>query len=231
MEEPRACACRGADDGHLVSRRDVHHRDAGAASVDRHVLAAAVADQHHRAIHHVAEPGADHVDRADPPYGIHSGHVVTELTEPRTYTLSLPWARPPLRSNGTQPHFRVRSRIVREIRADVANLAQAQGMHRLTGVGHLTFQLHYAPGARRRIDPPNFYPTVKPCVDALTNPARKIDPRKGSRAWVGLTIVPDDTSEWVTLLDTVIVPPPEPGPRCWLTVTAHPVTPDRVSAL
>lgn len=156
---------------------------------------------------------------------------MTLLTKEQTFTLEPLWDRPPLRSNGTQPHWRVRARIVREIRELVAARAREQGMHRLTGVAHLTFQLRYAPGVRRNIDPPNFYPTLKPCVDALTNPARRIDPRKGSRAWIGLTVVPNDTPEWVTLLDTVILPPPEPGPRCWLIVTASPVTPERADAL
>ena len=154
-----------------------------------------------------------------------------ELGRPQTFVLEPLWERPPLRSNGTQPHYRVRADTVREIRELVAARARQQGMHRLSGVAHLTFQLHYAPGVNRRIDPPNFYPTLKACVDALSNPRRRIDPRKGSRAWVGLTIVPDDTPQWVTLRDTVIVPPPEPGPRCWLVVTASPVTPERVSAL
>ena len=156
---------------------------------------------------------------------------MTTLTEPRTFVLAPLWDRPPLRSHGPQPPPYPHPRIVGEVRTPVRARAQQQGMHRLTGVGHLTFQLHYAPGVRRNIDPPNFYPTLKPCVDALANPARKIDPRKGSRAWIGLTIVPNDTPEWVTLLDTVILPPPDPGPRCWLTVTAHPVTPDRVATL
>lgn len=144
------------------------------------------------------------------------------LSEPRTYTLAPLWDRPPLRANGTQPHYRVRARIVREIRTLVAARAQEQGMHRLTGVGHLEFQLWYAPGVNRHIDPPNYYPTLKPCVDALTNPPRKLDPRTGARPWVGLTVVPNDTPEWVTLRETVILRPPERGPRCWLTVTAVP---------
>jgi hypothetical protein len=156
---------------------------------------------------------------------------VTELTEARTFTLAPLWDRPPLRANGTQPHYYRRGRIVRDVRELVSARAKELGMHRLTGVRHLSFQLFYAPGVRRRIDPPNFYPTLKACVDALSNPLRKVNPRTGSRPWVGLRIVPDDTTEWVTLLDTVIKEPPEPGPRCWLTVTAHPVTPDRVSAL
>lgn len=157
--------------------------------------------------------------------------TIRELTRPRTFVLAPLWDRPPLRSNGTQPHYRVRADIVRGIRELVAARGRQLDMHRLTGVAHLTFQLHYAPGVNRRIDPPNFYPTLKACVDALSNPRRTIDPRKGGRPWIGLTIVPDDTAQWVTLLDTVIVPPPEPGPRCWLTVTASPVTPKRVNAL
>lgn len=146
----------------------------------------------------------------------------TTLTEATTYTLAPLWDRPPLRSNGTQPNRWDRARTVREIRTLVALRAQQQGMHRLGDIRHLAFQLWYAPGVRRRIDPPNYYPTLKPCVDALTTPRRKANPRNGSTPWIGLRIVPDDTPEYVTLLDTQVLFPPEPGPRCWLTVTVTP---------
>ena len=149
---------------------------------------------------------------------------MTAPAGPRTFVLTPLWDRPPLRANGTQPNRWDRARIVKGIRTLVAARAQQQGMHRMGEVRHLTIQLWYAPGVRRHIDPPNFYPTVKACVDALTNPHRKLNPRKGSTPWVGLTIVPNDTPRYVTLLDTVIVEPPAPGPRCWLTVTADPVT-------
>jgi crossover junction endodeoxyribonuclease RusA len=129
------------------------------------------------------------------------------VTEPKTtYRLDLPWPRPPLRSNDRR-HWRKQAEIVATVRKAVVVLALNAKM---PYGDHLTVQLHYAPGARTRMDSHNLHPTVKACVDALARGKR--------RDWVGLELVPDDTDEFVTILAPQIHYPPEPGPKCWLTV-------------
>lgn len=94
-----------------------------------------------------------------------------------------------------------------EVRKAVMVLARAA---KVPAGEHLTVQLHYAPGARIKMDSHNLHPTVKACVDALARGKR--------RDWVGLELVPDDTDEFVTILSPQIHYPPEPGPKCWLTL-------------
>ncbi|MFJ5984271.1 hypothetical protein [Lentzea sp. NPDC092896] len=123
-----------------------------------------------------------------------------------THRLDLPWERPPLRSNDRR-HYREQAKVVAAVRSATVVLARAA---KLPAGNHLTVQLHYAPGRRTRMDSHNLHPTVKACVDALARGKR--------RDWVGLELVPDDTDEYVTILTPQIHYPPEPGPRCWLTV-------------
>jgi crossover junction endodeoxyribonuclease RusA len=134
--------------------------------------------------------------------------------QPGSYRIDLSYERPPLRSNGGHGNRYVRARIARDLIDEV--MAKARALH-IPACQHLTIQLHYAPGRCQRIDSHNLHPTVKPAVDALARPARKVkDPR---HAWRGLSLVPDDTDEYVTILTPKIHFPPEPGPRCWLTIT------------
>lgn len=130
------------------------------------------------------------------------------MTEPTTtFRLDLPWERPPLRSNGSHGSFYAKARIVKEIRLTVMLLAKNA---KIPVGDHLTVQLHYAPGKNTRMDSHNLHPTVKAAVDALARGKR--------RDWVGLELVPDDTDRFVTILTPQIHYPPEPGPKCWLTV-------------
>lgn len=137
---------------------------------------------------------------------------MTDQQTSTTYRLDLPWPRPPLRSNGGHGNRYAKSRTVKEIRWAVFTLAKNAKIP--TGQ-HLIVQLHYAPGRQSHIDAPNLFPTVKPCVDALANPKRQ---HRKAAPWVGLRLVPDDTAEYVTTPIPVIHYPPEPGPKCWLTV-------------
>lgn len=131
-----------------------------------------------------------------------AGGAVSPTT---TYRLVLPWSTPPLTQN-QRHHWSVRNRKTREIRETVAWLAKAA---RIPVCEHLTVQLVWAPGDRRRRDGDNCAPTVKACVDALARGPRK--------DLIGLDLVPDDTPEHVTVLPTLIEPPPhEPG--LWLIV-------------
>lgn len=132
------------------------------------------------------------------------------------FRLDLPWPRPPLRSNDNHSNRYARATQVREVRKAVMVLAKHA---KIPSGQHLTVQLFYAPGTQQRMDSHNLHPTVKACVDALAKPTRKLNPRNPrSRPWIGLQLVPDDNDEYVTILPPKIVRPPEPGPRCWLTV-------------
>jgi hypothetical protein len=137
------------------------------------------------------------------------------------YRIELSYQRPPLRSNGGHGNWHAHSRTARELIDEVVTKARAL---KIPPCQHLTVELHYAPGRRQHIDSHNLHPTVKRCVDALARPARKVkDPR---HTWRGLSLVPDDTDEYVTILTPKIHFPPEPGPRCWLTITASDGTDD-----
>jgi len=141
--------------------------------------------------------------------------VVNVAGHERTATgviLHLSYARPPLTMNQRlNPHQR--ARITRELIAEVVTLARAA---RLSPCQRLEVQLHYAPGRRSHIDSHNLHATVKPIVDALARPVRKV--RSTKHRWNGLSLVPDDTDEYVTVHTPVIHMPPEPGPRCWVAI-------------
>jgi crossover junction endodeoxyribonuclease RusA len=142
--------------------------------------------------------------------------------QPGEYVIVLSYDRPPLRSNGGHGNRYARARIARDLIDEV--MTKARALHIPTGQ-HLTVQLHYAPGRRPRIDGHNLHPTVKPIVDALARPSRRVkDPR---HAWRGLQLVPDDTDEYVTIPTPLVHFPPEPGPRCWVTVTVTPRSPSQ----
>lgn len=142
------------------------------------------------------------------------GVVTPDDRDRAVYRIDLSYERPPLRSNGGHGNRYARARIAQDLINEVMTKARAL---RIPTAQHLTIQLHYAPGRRQHIDSHNLHPTVKPCVDALARPARKVkDPRN---AWRGLSLVPDDTDKYVTIPTPQIHFPPAPGPRCWLTIT------------
>lgn len=130
------------------------------------------------------------------------------------FRLDLSFDRPPLNENKQLNRYR-RAKIVKELRTEVALRGRSA---RIPQGSHMTLQLVYAPGRRQRMDGPNFYPTLKALTDGLARGPRK--------DLVGLDIVPDDTDEYVTQLPTLILWPPERGPRCWLLVTVVPLEVD-----
>jgi len=136
------------------------------------------------------------------------------------YRLPLPYTKPPeaLTANA-HPHWAARSRDSRQVRTDVSVLARAAGLHLLTEVRHITVGLVWAPGDRRPRDGGNLFPLSKAAIDAFT-PARTVLRRvRGQMTvvhFVGIGLVPDDTTSWVTELGPRIVPPPERG--MWLDV-------------
>jgi crossover junction endodeoxyribonuclease RusA len=114
------------------------------------------------------------------------------------YTLDLPWPRPPLTLN-QRWRWEPKARLTAEIRETVAWLAKGA---RIPTAGFARVQLHYAPGRQGRIDPMNLCATSKPAIDGL----------------VDAGVVDDDDSRHVHEQTPEIHFPPEPGPRCWLTV-------------
>jgi crossover junction endodeoxyribonuclease RusA len=130
------------------------------------------------------------------------------------FRLHLSYRRPPLNANQSLNPYK-RAKIVKALRTEIAWLGRAA---RIPQGSHMTVQLVYAPGRNQHMDGPNFYPTLKALTDGLARGPRK--------DLIGLDIVPDDTDEYVTQLPTLILWPPEPGPRCWLLVTVVPLEAD-----
>lgn len=128
-----------------------------------------------------------------------------------TYRLDLPYERPPAPLNGnTRAHWRARSAATRQVRADVACLARAAGIPKAE---HLTVELLWSPGDRRRRDADNLWPLLKVACDALA---------RGRKDWVGLELVPDDTPAYMDKRAPVILSPDQCGQRgMWLVVTVR----------
>lgn len=134
-------------------------------------------------------------------------------------TLVLPYMRPPKSLVGnTRVHWRQRSADTNMVRNDVMLLARAAHLHRIDGIRHVTVELVWAPGDRRRRDADNLWPLLKVACDALA---------RGPRPdWVGLELVPDDTPDWFTKLAPRIEPPPaKPGMRLIVGLTLGDTTP------
>lgn len=123
--------------------------------------------------------------------------------------LPLPYDRPPKSLAGnSRAHWRQRSADTQQVRSDVMRLAEGAGIHRFGRIEHVTVELVWAPGDRRRRDADNLWPLLKACCDALARGPR--------RDWVGLELVPDDTPEHMTKLAPRIEPPPAKG--MWLVL-------------
>lgn len=127
-----------------------------------------------------------------------------------TVRLTLPYDRPPKALAGnTRVHWRKRSKDTNQVRTDVLTVARQAALHLAAPIRHITVQLTWAPGDRRRRDSDNLWPLLKVACDALARGPRK--------DWVGLELVPDDTPEHMTKLAPVIEPPPAKG--MWLDLT------------
>lgn len=109
-----------------------------------------------------------------------------------------------LRGNSRPGHWAIRHRAVKQVIHDVVTLARA---HRVPAGRHLTVQLAWAPGDRRRADVDNLVTLQKVMCDALS---------RGRKDLPGLHLVPDDTPQHMTKLMPEILPPPANG--LWLTV-------------
>lgn len=128
-----------------------------------------------------------------------------------TVTITLPFDRPPSALVGnSRAHWRRRSADTQQVRTVVAALARQHNLH-LAQPQHVTVELIWAPGDRRRRDADNLWPLLKACCDALARGPR--------RDWTGLDLVPDDTPEHMTKLAPRIDGPPAKG--MWLAITLH----------
>lgn len=128
-----------------------------------------------------------------------------------TYTIRLPWDRPPLSLNDSHGNRHVKARKVREIRADVYRLALLGKLPR--GATYCTVQLHYQAPDRRRRDTDNLAATAKPIYDALTF---------GTLRNPGYGLVLDDTPEHMQKPEPIIHPAvkDEHG-AMWLEITTE----------
>lgn len=118
-----------------------------------------------------------------------------------TWTLTLPFTRPPLSLNDRM-HWAAKAGITRRVRHAACVLARAQ---KIPPCERISVQLHYQPRDKRSRDEDNLFLTVKACVDGL----------KDAR------VVEDDDSTRVTHLSPLIHPP-VPGQRVgtlWLVIT------------
>lgn len=122
----------------------------------------------------------------------------------------------PLRGNARTGHYQQRAAATRAVIEAITQAATRAG---ITGhYEHVTVQLHWAPGDRRRADADNLAPLQKACADALA---------RGRKDLPGLHLVPDDRPQWMTKLMPRIEPPPTPA-GLWLTVEVDPApTPAR----
>lgn len=128
----------------------------------------------------------------------------------RLYVLALPYAGPPpgLSAN-YRGHWRPKHEATAQLRRDVYFIARQAGLHLLTDVKHVTVELVWNPGTRRRRDADNIYPFLKAAADGLA---------RGRRDWVGLDLVPDDSPEYMTKLAPRIVYGPRERRGMWLNV-------------
>lgn len=125
------------------------------------------------------------------------------------YRIALPYQRPPSALTGnTRNHWRSRATQAKQVRTDVANLARAAGVPKSA---HLTVELVWSPGDRRRRDADNLWPLLKTACDALA---------RGRKDWVGLELVPDDTPRYMTKRAPRIESPDDnPERGMWLLIT------------
>ncbi|HJR04384.1 MAG TPA: hypothetical protein VKA83_22270 [Methylomirabilota bacterium] len=129
------------------------------------------------------------------------------------YRLELPYTRVPagLSANSRGQAHWGKSTATKRVRADVTRLATEAG---IPECDHLTVQLDWAPGDRRKRDEDNLALLLKVCCDALARGARK--------DWVGLDLVPDDTRRYMTKhMPRILTPDETPERGMWLTVEAR----------
>ena len=123
---------------------------------------------------------------------------------PRTWTLELPFDRPPLSLNARQHHmavYRIRQQIIEAVHW------QAIAQRLPKNLDHVGIVLHWQATVKRSRDTDNPAPTLKACIDALAG-------GRGKRRGYGLVV--DDDSEHVT--SGVVIEQLAAEPRMWLEI-------------
>lgn len=88
---------------------------------------------------------------------------------PRTWTLKLPWDRPPLSSNDRHANGIVERRKQTAASDAVTYLARSELRIGLQPFERVTVELVYYPGDNRTRDPDNIAATLKPVLDGLVD--------------------------------------------------------------
>lgn len=109
------------------------------------------------------------------------GKAVNRTRMPKPVPYSANWA------NGL--HWAKKRPYVNKIIEAVMLGARAA---KIPAAEHFTVQLHWAPADNVKADEDNLVPSAKAACDAIARP-------KGSR-WTGLSLVPDDSPEYMTRL-------------------------------
>lgn len=116
----------------------------------------------------------------------------------RSWTLVLPWTKPPLTLNGRM-HWAVKANATKATRSAAFVMARAA---RIPPLARCEVLLTYCPRDKRRRDADNLVATLKACCDGL----------------VDAHVVPDDTPDLMRKLMPRIGPV-TPGGRLTLTIT------------
>ena len=121
-----------------------------------------------------------------------------------TYTLKLPWDKPPMNLNDRYRHWSEKSNLTKEVRLVGKTLGKM--LRRSTGkpFDYMVVELHWRPERNHRRDPSNYHATQKPLLDGL----------------VDAGVVKDDTPKYVEEKTPVIHPADkELGAAVWLELT------------
>lgn len=132
--------------------------------------------------------------------------------------LTLPYPSPPAGlSANHRVHWAQKNRSTAQVRRDVTLLATGAGLHRYQPgeVEHVTVELVWAPGDRRRRDEDNLAPLLKAAADALA---------RGRADLVGIDLVEDDTARWMAKSCRIEPPPTAKG--MWLDLSLRLARPE-----
>ena len=127
------------------------------------------------------------------------GQCCTQIcgTAPREWTLDLPITIPLSLNDRTERHARAKEiAVIRNGMHAIIRHAKIPALYRVT------IELHYAPRDKRRRDPINYVPTLKPCEDAF----------------VDAGVIIDDDQDHHTSVMPLIDPPAGRGSRVYLIV-------------
>lgn len=86
---------------------------------------------------------------------------------PRTWTLKLPWSRPPLSANDRHANGMIERRGQTAVSEAVTYLARSELRGGLAPFDRVAVELLYYPGDNRTRDPDNIAATLKPVLDGL----------------------------------------------------------------